>query len=1034
MIDKSLETGWIAWFVRNPVAANLLMIGILAGGLVTAIDIRTEEFPASDPNSVVVRVDYNGGTPETVEEAATIKVENALEGLDGVYRVTSTVNGEQSITTVQGEDGYPVQQLKDNVSRRIDAITGFPDQVERVTVTEELEERSVLMVQLYGATDHETLKQVAVRVRDQLLTLPSVNKVNTEGARQYEITIEVRDDVLSSHGLGIDDVAAAVRNESIDLSGGELQTRHGRITLQSRQQVHHGRDLHDVVVRSLPDGATLTLGDVATIRDGYGDQEVLSTFQGEPSIGLEVMLIGRDSITRAASETLEALRVIQAENWFPQTIQITTWANEADSIRDSLSLLSINAMVGMALVLVLLALFLDPRIAFWVAVGIPVSFAGTFMVLGPGFLDQSVNNLTVFGLILVLGIVVDDAIVIAESVYTHQQNEGDPIRNTIRGAQEVAVPATFGVLTTVAAFFPLAMITGNFGGPFRIIAIVAIVCLLFSLLESKLILPGHLAGARTTTRKGRVRATVERALSAFVARFYLPFLRVVVQNRYQSLCVFLSVLVLCFGIVGGGVVKVVFFGEDNDRLVFATVKMDSGTPARQTHTLAREIEAGAYRAGEELQRLHSLPENPVQFSRVFSDFDLEATVIVQIPAGTEREYLSQDFLDLWREAVGSLPEARQVLYFIEFEDDEDMRIEVTSKDPASLSAATHRLIEELQAFPAIVDLSDTSSLEAFELDIFLRPEANLLGLRNNDIIQQVRSAIYGMEAQRFQRGMEEVRIMVRYPMADRNDITDLRSMMLPTQNGTVVPFSTVADLQWSRQAIELNRIDGKRVSVLTGMIDEEGVASSSVLEVIEDRVFPEIQGSYPGVMIELAGDSREESNAMRKLSLGFLTGLLAVYALLAIPLKSYVAPLIILIAVPFGIVGAILGHLLMGIPLGFLSLFGMIALTGVVVNDSLILVCRFNQEREREQSFLDAILEAGRSRFRAVFLTSITAFAGLMPLILDKSEQAQELIPMAVSLAFGILFSTVITLLIIPVLLGIRQDAAALFDVKLKVA
>ena len=1039
------ETGWIAWFVRNPVAANLLMIGLLLIGAVSAVNLRTEEFPAEDPNAVTVTVFLDGGSPEILEEAGARRVEEALAGVEGVHRITATATSDRAVITVEGVVGYPIEDLKDEVTSRVDAISTFPAQVEKVLVAAARDEEDVLTVQLYGRADHRTLKETARRVRDRLLARPQVNSVAIEGARDDEVGIEVSEEKLRAFDLTFEEVAEAVRRTSTDMSAGVIRTSSGRIVLQTRDQVHRGPGFRDIVVRSSEQGGIVRIRDVAEVMDGFTDQEVLSTFQGQPSVGLVVKLIGRDSIIDASDAVKREIGMIAAEPWFPGTLRLATWADEAESIRDSLALLSTNALLGMVLVVLLLALFLHPNVAFWVAAGIPVSFAGAFFVIGSGPLDYSINNLTIFAFIIALGIVVDDAIVIGESIYTHRKRGGDGMEATIRGARDVAVPATFGVLTTVAAFLPLAFVTGDFGGPFRMIAVVTIACLLFSLVESKLILPAHLARLRLdgeTARPGgiasrawrAVRNRTEAGLEAFVDMRYVPFVRAAVEHRYQALGVFGAVLILAAGVVGGGVVKVEFFGDDNASVILAAVKMPPGTPAWRTHEAARHIEGAANEASASLMERYGLSESPVVYSRILAVTDSEAEIALQLTPGSERPFHSQDILDAWRERTGPIAGAEALNFFIEFEDEADLRIELSSHDAEALKSALGYMARAVAAYDGVRDLTSTARAEALELDIRLRPEAALMGLTAGDVIDQVRNAVFGHEAQRIQRDGEEPRVMVRLAGSARDDVGDIRRLAIRTNAGGLVPLAGVADLYWVERPTEINRINGERVAVLTAKIDEDAVASSQLLNALERSVFPQARQSFPGVRVRLAGESEAETDAVGKLIAGFAIGLLAVYALLAVPLKSYIDPIVILLAVPYGIVGAIAGHLLVGIPVGLLSFFGIIALTGVVVNDALILLSRFKQLEERGATFLEAIVAAGASRFRAVMLTSITAFFGLLPLILETSEQARELIPMAVSLAFGILFATAITLLIVPVLVAVRRDAGRLLGLRLETA
>ena len=1026
--------GWIAWFARNPTAANLLMVTLLAVGGMTLAEMRTEGFPEPAPNEVTVTVRLDGGSPEDLEEGAVVKIEKALDGIEGAKKIVSSISEGEATISIKGQDGYPVSDLKDRVRARVDAISTFPDRLERIVVAEARDERHIVYVQIHGDTDHRTLKEVTSRVRERLLALPAVTNISVNGDRSRQINIEVREEQLRAYDLSFDEVAEAIERASVNLSAGTLRTAAGRVTLQSRNQQDHRRGLESVVVRSSPSGGAVQVGDVATVIDGYSEQAILSSFQGQPSINLDVMLVGRESVVEASSQVVREIERLRSENWLPESVNLATWFDEAEAIHDSLRLLSKNALIGMVLVFGLLALFLAPGIAFWVAAGVPVSFAGAAFVMGPELFDYSINDLTVFAFLLVLGIVVDDAIVIAESIHTHLWARGG-VDATIRGAREVAVPATFGVLTTVAAFFPLTMMGGDFSAPFRMIGVVVIACLIFSLVESKLILPAHLVKpepSRDERRAGgplarswlRVRHAVEASLEAFVSGVYVPLALAAVRRKYQSLGVFVAVLITTVGLVTGGVVKVVFFDDENSSLVFAQLRTVAGTTAAETHRIARQIEREAHGAARALRMEHSLDASPLVHSYVLSEEDEAAMVSVQIMPGSERPFLSQTFLEAWRRGVGHPANVEELSFFVDFEDSEDLRIELSSHEGRAVEEAMKTLVGKISAYDGVNDLVTNLENSVLDLSLSLKPEALRLGLSNSDVIDQIRGAILGREVQRIFLGNEEIRVKVRYPISGRDQIGDLRRMRIRTADGGTAPLSHVADIRLKRKISRITRVNGKRVLVLRARLDESIISPSDLAEALKERVLPGIVATYPGLAVDLAGDIETEGEATSELGVGFVLGLLVVYSLLAVPLRSYVDPIVIMAAVPFGIIGAILGHLIVGIPLSLLSFFGILALTGVVVNDSLILVTRFHQIRAQGISGAAAIVEAGRSRFRAVFLTSVTAFAGLFPLILETSEQARELIPMAVSLAFGILFASSVTLLVIPVLVSIRIDIA----------
>ena len=1033
---REREKGWIAWFVYNPVAANLLMVTLLIIGFFSLANLRTDGFPEPAPRDVTISVDFEGGSPENVEEGVAVKIEEALSGIEGVFRISTTITSDNATISVIGKDGHLVSRLKDDVKARVDAISTFPAQVDSVMIAEAQEERHVAYVQVYGDAEHDVLKEISKQVRKRLLDLDTVNKVTVNGARDYEINIELQEEKLRAYDLSFAEVAEAVQVASVNLSAGELKTSAGTITLQSRKQSYYGNEFENVIVRGSSDGGVVRLRDIAAVKDGFTEQEVLSTFLGKPSINLDIELIGRDSVIPASDDVRAFIKELRKENWVPQTVEFAVWSDEADNVRDSLGILSKNGLIGMCLVLLLLALFLHPKVAFWVAAGIPVSFAGTFFIMGPEFLDYSLNDVTTFAFVIVLGIVVDDAIIIGESIFTRKKRDGGGIETAIRGAKQVAMPATFGVLTTVAAFYPLTTFTGNFGGPFRMIAVVVIICLLFSIIESKLILPAHLSKMNVKDKpekKGifptfeKMQVSIEHGLDRFVQTYYKPLVEKVVTYRYQSLGVFVSIFILAVGLVTSGTVKTVFFGDNEGNLLYAQVTMPLGTTAGKTHEAAQYIADNIKKTSDVLQDKYNLDSSPVLFSYTQSTSDEFAGVTVEIIPGSQRPFHSQEFLDVWREVTGAIPDAKELNFYVDFEGDEDLRIELSSSDDEALEKAMILLKQKISSYNGLFDIRTNLDNYISELSVDLKPEAEFLGLSNFDVISQIRNAVFGFEAQRIQRGDEEIRVNVRYPFAERNDIGDLEKMHIRTADGGTVPLSQVAEFSRNSIQSEITRVDGDRVLILSALINEDIVTPTEINNALEANVFPEVLKAYPGVNIEITGEGEAEEEATNQLSSGFVLGLLMIYALLAIPLKSYIEPIIIMLAIPFGIIGAIVGHMIVGIPISLLSFFGILALSGVVVNDALIFVSRYNQIRESGLSYTNAVVEAGVSRFRAVLLTSVTTFVGLMPLLREKSEQAQVLIPMAVSLSFGIIFATAITLLIIPVLLGVRSDINAFF-------
>ncbi|MCV6626718.1 MAG: efflux RND transporter permease subunit [Cellvibrionaceae bacterium] len=1042
MNKQYAQGGILAWFVHNPVAANLLMFSLLILGLFTAWDIRTEAFPAFPAKRVTIAIEFLGGSPKEVEEGVAVKVEESLRGMPGIAEISSLISSSGAEITVTAKSGYNLQALRDDIKLRVDSISSFPSQAERAVITREEEERQVLTVEVYGDVNHRTLKETARRIRNELLSIPEVNKVDTHGERTYAINIDVNHLALRQYQLSFDDVAEAVKNNSINLSIGELRSDSSRISIRSEQQRYYGEDFKSIVVRAQSNGGTVYLGDVANIQDGYDENWVFSRFNGVPSISLPVRLLGQDSITSSADAVKDRLAEIRGSSWMPEEVRINTWNDESKIIRDRLALMGSNALTGMILVAITLALFLNVQVAAWVCLGIPVAFAGTFVFMGPQVLNLSLNELTTFGFIVVLGIVVDDAIVIAESIYSEKGRVGKHSSNdldtTIRGASRVAVPATFGVLTTVAAFFPLVFIQSEFGEAFGAIALIVIVALLFSLVESKLILPAHLA--RLDVYKSprnplsrhwkRLQCSVEHCLISFVDYYYLPFLAKVIRRRYTVFGLFIALLVLVIGLVPAGIVGAAFFPNIEGDVVELDLKLKKGLGFSQLDLASRRIEAAAIETNKQLKDHYNLDRDAIPFVYAFGTGDESAQIYAQALSSEYRSFNLQELVSRWRTNIGELPGVESLdIYSMGPEgSDAEIEIHLTAADEKTLAEVTQLLKQRLAQYSGVSDVKSSHQDGHVELLLNLRKEATAQGLSYASVTQQLRDAIYGVEAQRLQRGRDEVKVRVRYPQAERDHITDLNKIRIKTGSGATVPLGMVADLVREDTHASISRVDGLRVSEVTARIDDSGVDAADIMDDLEDGFFKNIQQQYPDVSVYVSGDALEESRATRSLLLGFLLALILIYALLAIPLKSYSEPLVIMAAIPFGMIGAIIGHLLVGIPMSLLSFFGVLALSGVVVNDSLILTSRYNQMLTEGLTFDEAIMKAGSSRFRAILLTSLTTFIGLAPLLIERSAQAQFLIPMAVSLAFGILFATVITLVIVPILLGVNRDINLAFS------
>jgi multidrug efflux pump subunit AcrB len=1018
--------GIIAWFTRNPVAANLLMAIILLAGIFSAFTIRKEFFPNFSLDRVIIQVPYLGAAPEEVEEGVLIKIEEAIQDLEGIEEIVSTAREGMGDVRVEVATGYDPLTLLDRIKVRVDAIATFPDETEKPVIFEQIIERDAIRVQLYGNADEATLKEYGKLVRDEILELPSVTRADLQGTRDYEISIEVSEEQLREYGLTFNQVVRAVQDSSVDLPAGSIKTAGGDILLRGKGQAYRQQEFEDLVLLTRQDGTRLLLGDIATVRDAFADTTNFMRYNGKPSVSIGVFRVGDQNLLDIAQQVRDYVE--EKSYTLPEGLEIDYWADQSRLLKGRIDLMLKNGAFGAILVFLMLTLFLRLRVAFFVMLGLPVSFLGTLALMPTDPVGISINMITLFGFIVVLGIVVDDAIVVGENVYTTVRRDGQSVLNVIRGAEEVAVPVTFGVLTTIAAFMPILFIPGTDGKIWSNIGIVVILCLLFSLVESKLILPAHLASIRLYSpvekKPGfftRFQRYFADGLHKFVDKYYRPVQRVAMENRYVTLALFLFLIFVTAGLVRGGLVRFVFFPSVETDILSGNLTMREGTPEDVVEAASRKIERALWQADELMNPDRRLVEGLV----AFTTGENKVMFIAEIIPSEERDddEGSVMLVNKWRDLVGPIAGATELTFSGTIgHGGKPIDFQLQGDNVEQLNAAAEELKTVLAEYEGVFDISDsfTSGKQEIKLDIL--PRAEVLGLTLRDLGQQVRYAFYGAEAQRVQRGKDEVRVMVRYPEENRRGLGDLENMRIRAENGIEVPFQEVADAEFGRGYAVITRKDRSRTVDVTADVDKSKKEPGAIISDIQENQLPELLERYPDVQVSLAGESEDQQASLTAMLNGFFIVLFIIYALMAIPLKSYGKPLLIMMVIPFGIIGAVFGHLLLGLPISILSLCGIIALSGVVINDGIVMVDFINKREARGLTYLEAVNEAGAARFRAILLTSLTTFFGLLPMVTEQSLQAQFLIPMAVSLAFGILFSTVITLVLLPALYLILMD------------
>jgi len=1029
----------IEWFAKNPVAANLLMVLILAGGLFTGLTLKKEIFPEFSLDMITVQVSYRGAAPEEVEEGVCIRIEEAIEGLDGIKRITSSASEGNGSVTIEVESGADARKLLEDVKARIDAIETFPEEIEKPIVQELTNRQQVINVAVHGAIDESNLKILAERVRDELAAVPGLTQVEVANARSYEISIEVSETLLRRHNLTFDEVANAVQRSSLDMPGGSVKTDGGEFLLRTKGQAYRGYEFDNLVLFTRSDGTHLRLGDVATVVDGFEETEQFSRFQNEPALIIAVYRTGDQSAPEVSAAVYKYVE--QAQSRFPAGVTLTPMGDSALVLSDRLNLLVRNGLTGFVLVFIVLTLFLRFGLAFWVSLGIPISFLGALWLLPA--LDVSINMMSLFAFIVVLGILVDDAIIVGENIYTHQERSGNRLQGAITGAHEVATPVTFAVLTSVAAFAPLMFITGVMGKMMIVMPLVVMPCLIFSLIESLLILPAHLARhrndrARLGFGKG-IRRRIDGGLQNFIKNVYRPWLERAIQWRYVTGALGLVTLMLSIGLVGAGWVRVVFMPPTDADYLTASIVMPQGTPVESTEAAIQHMEEAAESVRLEVEAETGRPLIKSVYSMVGSRAPSLSGgfaprqqapaashlggLFVELESSEVRGIGSIDVVNRWRERVGLIPDAVEIRYDAEmFTAGDAVNVQLTGPDIDELRAAGNAVKAGLAEYAGVYDIADSFRNGKQEIKLGIRPAAEMLGLSLSDLGRQVRQAFYGEEAQRIQRGRDDVRVMIRYPEVERRSLGNLENMRIRTPEGDEVPFSQVATVEPGRGFSSIKRVDRRRALNVTAAVDQSLTTASDVIADLDIRVLPEILSAYPNVFHSFEGQTTEFTDSFSGLAQGFMIALLLIYVLLAIPLKSYVQPLIIMTAIPFGLVGATLGHLIMGMDISLLSMFGLVALAGVVVNDGLVMVDFINRYRKKLGTLSLAIREAGAARLRPILLTSLTTFFGLLPLMLETSMQAKFLIPMAVSLAYGIMFSTIVTLFLVPASYAIVED------------
>lgn len=1019
--------GTIPWFARNSVAANLMMIIIIGIGLGSALNIQRTVQPEFEVNLVRITVPYPGATPDEVEKGVVLKIEEVLKDIESIESIESTADESVANLSIEIFEGYDTLAVMDEIKSAVDGIVSFPEQAERPIINRVDFNNHAVNIQLYGNMDERGLKSLAEQVKQELMLDDNIAYVQINGARDFEISIEIPEHTLLQYGLSLSEVADAIRRASLDSPGGAIKTSNGDIMLRTRGQARHQHEFERLVLITNPDGTRLTLGDIATIRDGFVEQDGFSFFDSEASIGLQVFAVGDQDIITVANAAKDYVSRKRAA--LPEGISIDSWADITFYLQGRMDMMLKNLGMGALLVFIVLGLFLNVKLAFWVMVGLPICFLGTFAIMP--MIGISLNMLSLFGFILVLGIVVDDAIIIGESAYAEAEKKGHSIETVITGALRVATPATFGVLTTIMAFSPTLFTEGAFSPFPEAVGWVVILCLCFSLVESKWILPAHLAHSKPGTsgiwlKLDRIPRYSNKVLNNFVDTYYRPFIHLAIAKRYVTGATFLALLIVTTGLIMGGIVRFVMIPEVPSDFIRASVEMTEGTPETQTRLAYEQMDKALREVDSEYQSQHPASANKRLISHVmaFGSSGRMVTFMVELTKNEQRDIDGSEVARRWRKQIGEIPGAKVMsVSSADQSSGPAISFKLSSNSDSQLEAAAKDLEATLSHYKGVFDIRNGASAIQDEIVLEIKPSAEILGISSASLGRQLRDTFYGAEAQRIQRGNDEVKVMVRYPRAEREAVSDLQNMYIRSGDLANVPLSSVADIKIEPGYSQRKRIDGERSINVSAQVDKEFTSPSTVTsDIMKNVVKAHFASSYPAVKVQFSGESEEMGTLMTSLTIGFVVALFGIYALLAVPLRSYLQPFIIMGVIPFGIIGAVVGHIILDLSFSMMSFFGVIALSGVVVNDSLIMVDFINSALARGERLLDAVVDSGCMRFRAILLTSLTTFFGLLPMLMEDSVQAQFVIPMAVSLGFGIIFATVITLILIPCLYMVLED------------
>ncbi|MBC8414095.1 MAG: efflux RND transporter permease subunit [Nitrospira sp.] len=1013
---------------KNSVAANILMFVLVIGGLIIMSGIKQEVFPEYDLDIVNVSVSYPGASPEEVEEGIILAIEEEIREFEEIERVTSKASEGRASVVVELLAGVDADKVVQDIKNSVDRISSMPDDAERPVISLQKRRREVLRIALYGDVAERPLFYFAQGLREELLDIPSVTQVELRGVREPEISIEVPQALLRAHGLTLEEIAGIIRTSSLDLPAGGIKASGGEILLRTSEGRDFASEFANIPLVSKPDGTVVTVGDIAQIQDKFAESDREAYFNGKRAVLVYVYRTGEQTPIQISADVREFLDYFKTA--LPEGVNLDIYNDRSELYQDRLNLLMRNGILGLVLVMITLGLFMETRLAFWVSMGIPISIIGSFLILK--YIGGSVNMVSLFAFIITLGIVVDDAVVVGENIF-HKREQGlSPLDASIAGVREMSTVILFAVLTNIIAFLPLMFVPGSTGKFFAILPAVVVAVFSISLVECLFILPAHLAYHRRKVSGGilatidRVPQWFEKVLAGFIAKYYRPLVSFAVKNRYLTTIIFMAVLSVVYAYWDSGRIDFSFRPKIQTDRIDAEVTLPFGAPIEDVRRIARIIEEGGLRAIEKSGGKDILEGVMTEIGRRGAN-TAEVSFFL-VPQG-ERSITTRKFSTLWRSEVGEIAGLESLFfdYLIGPGGSSAINIELTHPDPVTLESAASELAGALSDYDGVTDIDDGYARGKTQFDFSLTSEGRSLGLMPRELGTQVRHAFHGAEALRKQRGRDEVRVKVRLPETERVSLYDLEGLMIRLPQGGEIPLARAAAMKSGRAYTEINRVDGRRVLNVTGNVIQGMANENKVLASVKAEFMPKFISKYPGLKYSFEGRERERRKAFKQLLAGLGFALLGIFTLLAALFRSYVQAIFVMVSILFGLASAVVGHVLMGYELSIISMFGMIALCGIVINGGLVLTVTANRMCDNGSSDEESAINAGARRFRPIILTALTTFIGLAPMIFETSVQARFLIPMAISLGYGILFTTFVILLLTPALYVIQKDLYKMF-------